>query len=174
MGNISELFGKPYRPSQQSPVDSPERQLMDDMQRAGINPPSQIIMDGKIHRFKSGTKGQGKGGDKPGWYIIFGDGVPAGRYGCWRAGIEATNSELKRSHGIGKLRVRRAVKVCFAVACKVIACNIKRWAKAHAVLEGPLQRFLLSVWAHLKMFNADMDKLSLCLRNNTLAAFLII
>ena len=22
------------------------------------------------------------------------------------------------------------VKVCFAVACKVIACNIKRWAKA--------------------------------------------
>ena len=91
-----------------------------------------------------------------------------------RAGIEATSSELKRSHGIGKLRVRRAVKVCFAVACKVIACNIKRWAKAHAVLEGPLQRFLLSVWAHLKMFNADLVKLSLCLLNNTLAAFLII
>ncbi len=47
-----------------------------------------------------------------------------------RSGIEATNSELKRSHGIGKLRVRRSVKVCFAVACKIIACNIKRWAKA--------------------------------------------
>jgi hypothetical protein len=47
-----------------------------------------------------------------------------------RAGIEATNSELKRAHGIGKLRVRRIAKVCFAVACKVIACNIKRWAKA--------------------------------------------
>ncbi len=47
-----------------------------------------------------------------------------------RAGIEATNSELKRAHGIGRLRVRRLVKVCFAVACKVIACNIKRWAKA--------------------------------------------
>lgn len=48
-----------------------------------------------------------------------------------RSGIEATNSELKRSHGIGRLRVRRAVKVCFAVACKLTACNIKRWAKAY-------------------------------------------
>jgi hypothetical protein len=38
-----------------------------------------------------------------------------------RSGIEATMSELKRSHGMGKLRVRRAAKVSFAVACKVIA-----------------------------------------------------
>jgi hypothetical protein len=81
-----------------------------------------------------------------------------------RSGIEATNSELKRSHGIGKLRVRRAVKVCFAVACKVIACNIKRWAKAHPALEGHLQRFLLSVRAHLKPFRADQIKISLFLR----------
>jgi hypothetical protein len=51
-----------------------------------------------------------------------------------RSGIEATMSELKRSHGIGKLRVRRFAKVRFAVACKVIACNIKRWAKAY---QGP-------------------------------------
>jgi hypothetical protein len=46
-----------------------------------------------------------------------------------RSGIEATNSELKRAHGIGKLKVRRLAKVCFAVACKLIACNIKRWAR---------------------------------------------
>ena len=51
-----------------------------------------------------------------------------------RAGIEATNSELKRAHGIGRLRVRRLVKVCFVVACKVIACNIKRWARALSAL----------------------------------------
>jgi hypothetical protein len=43
-----------------------------------------------------------------------------------RSGVEATMSELKRKHGMGKLRIRRAAKVCFAVACKVIACNIKR------------------------------------------------
>ena len=47
-----------------------------------------------------------------------------------RSGIEATASELKRAHGIGHLRVRRWVKVCFAVALKVTACNIKRWARA--------------------------------------------
>jgi hypothetical protein len=72
-----------------------------------------------------------------------------------RSGIEATNSELKRSHGIGKLRVRRAAKVCFAVACKLIACNIKRWAKAHAAQEGPLQGFLSSIFGRLKIFLAD-------------------
>ena len=43
---------------------------------------------------------------------------------------EATQSELKRAHGLGKLRVRRKPKVIFAVVCKVTACNIKRWAKA--------------------------------------------
>jgi len=57
-----------------------------------------------------------------------------------RSGIEATMSELKRSHGMGKLRVRRAVKVSFAVACKVIACNIKRWTKAYEYSANALQR----------------------------------
>lgn len=65
-----------------------------------------------------------------------------------RAGIEATNSELKRAHGIGHLRVRRLAKVCFAVACKVIACNIKRWARAHAVLMRLLQ-YLVSATSGL-------------------------
>jgi hypothetical protein len=46
-----------------------------------------------------------------------------------RSGAEATMSELKRL-GAGKLRVRGLVKVIFVVACKVIACNIKRWWKA--------------------------------------------
>lgn len=68
-----------------------------------------------------------------------------------RAGIEATNSELKRAHGIGRLRVRRAAKVCFAVACKVIACNIKRWAKALLALKGPLRGCLSSFHVCLKL-----------------------
>jgi hypothetical protein len=69
-----------------------------------------------------------------------------------RSGIEATNSELKRSHGIGRLRVRRMSKVCFAVACKLIACNIKRWAKAHGDQEGPLQGLLSFIFGLLKNF----------------------
>lgn len=43
-----------------------------------------------------------------------------------RAGIEATNSELKRKHGLGKLRVRGGKQVKLAVHLKVLACNIKR------------------------------------------------
>jgi hypothetical protein len=69
-----------------------------------------------------------------------------------RAGIEATNSELKRSHGIGKLRVRRMAKVCFAVACKLTACNIKRWAKALAALERLLHGCISSIWVRLELF----------------------
>ncbi len=77
-----------------------------------------------------------------------------------RSGIEATHSELKRSHGIGKLRVRRAVKVCFAVACKLIACNIKRWAKAHFfALKGLLQRVILFIRTCLEVSGAPKEKL---------------
>lgn len=43
-----------------------------------------------------------------------------------RAGIEGTNSELKRAHGFRKLRVRGEVRVKLAVYFKVTACNLKR------------------------------------------------
>ena len=81
-----------------------------------------------------------------------------------RSGIEATNSELKRSHGLGKLRVRRAAKVCFAVACKLIACNIKRWAKAHTTSETPLKGFISSILDHLRTFQADLIRMTLYIR----------
>jgi hypothetical protein len=44
-----------------------------------------------------------------------------------RSGIEATNSELKRCHGLGKLRVRRRPRVALAVRLKVLALNLKRY-----------------------------------------------
>lgn len=46
-----------------------------------------------------------------------------------RAAIEGTNSELKRSHGLGKLNVRGLVKCSVVTALKVTALNIKRYAK---------------------------------------------
>jgi hypothetical protein len=52
----------------------------------------------------------------------------AGRYNI-RAGIEATNSELKRKHGMGRLRVRGRPRVELAVFLKVLACNIKRMVR---------------------------------------------
>jgi hypothetical protein len=51
-----------------------------------------------------------------------------GRY-CIRGGVESTNSELKRKHGLRHLRVRGAAQVHIAVAAKLTGCNIKRWLK---------------------------------------------
>ena len=78
-----------------------------------------------------------------------------------RAGIEATNSELKRAHGIGRLRVRRLAKVYFAVACKLIACNIKRWAKAHWALKRTLEGCISSLCVRVKVFLAEIVSVSL-------------
>jgi hypothetical protein len=47
-----------------------------------------------------------------------------------RAGIEATNSELKRRHGLGSLRVRGRSRVELAVHLKALACNFKRMVRA--------------------------------------------
>ena len=50
-----------------------------------------------------------------------------------RAGIEGTNSELKRGQGLGALRVRGADRVAFSLAMRTLACNVKRalcyWGK---------------------------------------------
>ena len=90
MADLSKVLGGPWAPPPEKLVAPPEAQLIDAMRAAGLQPPDEILMDGKIHRFKSGTKGAPGHGDKPGWYLVFGDGIPAGRFGCWRAGMEVT------------------------------------------------------------------------------------
>ena len=72
-----------------------------------------------------------------------------------RTGIEATNSELKRAHGMMRIRLRRLVKVCFCVACKIIACNIKRWARARTLLEWLLQRGITFILAYGHAIRCD-------------------
>lgn len=90
MADLSNILGGPWSPSPEKLVAAPEAQLIDAMRAAGLEPPEEIHFDGKIHRFRSGTKGSPGHGDKPGWYLVFGDGIPAGRFGCWRAGVEVT------------------------------------------------------------------------------------
>ena len=75
-----------------------------------------------------------------------------------RSGIEATNSELKRAHGIGRLKVRRLAKVCFAVACKVTACNIKRWAKALSALGRLIYGCTGTVYLVLELSWANVER----------------
>jgi hypothetical protein len=61
-----------------------------------------------------------------------------------RAGIEGTNSELKRRHGLGHLRVRGGLRVRLAVYLKALACNIKRMigalqAQAAQAVRAPIR-----------------------------------
>jgi len=97
MADLSNILGGPWSPPAQKHVDAPDIQLKDAMLSAGLKPPDVIYLDGKLHRFNSGTKGE-KGHDKPGWYVVFSDGVPAGRFGCWRSGFESSwKADIGRS-----------------------------------------------------------------------------
>ena len=82
MADITHIFsGSSFHATE----EPPEVQLSDAMARAGINPPTPIMLDGKMHRFSTDKKN-----DKSGWYIAYGDGVPAGRFGDWKHGIDQT------------------------------------------------------------------------------------
>lgn len=90
MANLASIFGGAFSPEPCKRVDPPEVQLSDAIQAAGLEPPEQIHIDGKLHRFRTGTRGRGGHGDKSGWYVAYPDGVPAGRFGCWREGLDTS------------------------------------------------------------------------------------
>lgn len=54
------------------------------IERAGLTPPVPIIADGTLHRFAS----NGDRADDAGWYVLYGDGLPAGSFGDWRSGLK--------------------------------------------------------------------------------------
>lgn len=89
MGNLVDILGGPWSPPPVPTYDPPEVQLKRAMEAAGLTPPAAVVLDGKLHRFQSGTKGTPGKGDKTGWYVAFPEGIPAGRFGCWRLGFEA-------------------------------------------------------------------------------------
>jgi len=88
MVDLTNILGGPWSPPAAIQPDPPEVQLKRAMEAAGLTPPTVVTLDGKLHRFQSGTKGTPGKGDKSGWYAAFSDGVPAGRFGCWRMGME--------------------------------------------------------------------------------------
>ena len=58
MADLSNILGGPWSPPSQKHVDAPDIQLKDAMLAAGLKPPDTIHLDGKLHRFNSGTKGE--------------------------------------------------------------------------------------------------------------------
>jgi phage/plasmid primase-like uncharacterized protein len=62
-----------------------EQEFLAAIEAAGLTPPYEIIADGQIHRFSSSFKVD----DDAGWYVLHVDGVAAGVFGCWRAGLKS-------------------------------------------------------------------------------------
>jgi len=86
MADVTHIFGGPWRLPDAVALEDQIRQAM---ASAGVTPPPTIALDGKLHRYQTGSKGQ-PGHDKPGWYVFFPDGVPAGMFGDWRTGASST------------------------------------------------------------------------------------
>ena len=76
MADLTAILNGPWEFPKFEP---PEMQLRLSMEDAGLEPPDEIFLDGKIHRFNNGNKK-----DKSGWYVAFADKIPAGRFGDWR------------------------------------------------------------------------------------------
>lgn len=132
MTDLTNILGGSWSPLS-VPLASPEVQLADAIRASGIESPSEIILDGKIHRFRSGSKGSGGHGDKTGWYIAFSDGIPAGRFGCWRAGIEASwRADVGRKPSPSEeiAHIRRMTE---AKAARDAALAVQREVKAQTV-----------------------------------------
>ena len=77
------------------PAD-PVAAFLEAMAEAGIPPhnPAEVIADGRLHRF---TVEGDRAGSRNGWMVLFLDGVPAGRFGSWKAGIDHTWSAIQRN-----------------------------------------------------------------------------
>ncbi len=61
-------------------------QFKEAMLDIGLEPPSEIIPDGDIHRF---------GKNKNAWYVFHNDNIPAGAFGNWKTGLSDTWKEDK-------------------------------------------------------------------------------
>ena len=79
---------------------------------AGLQPPDDVRADGQLHRFST----TGKRGDTSAWYVLHADGIAAGVFGCWKAGLTSTwcskaaddMTEAERSAHRERIRAMRA------------------------------------------------------------------
>jgi putative DNA primase/helicase len=113
-------------------------QFRNAMRAAGLETNDEIIPDGKLHRVR--IVGD-KAGARNGWYVVFGDSRPAGRFGCnkrgidetWRADIgravtaEEESADRKRMEATRRTRDAELVKVRTEASRKAV----RLWAEAN-------------------------------------------
>ena len=78
-----------------------KQQFRNAMIESGITPPADVIDDGEIHRFSTNERTE----NRDGWYVLHGDGIPAGEYGCWRTLIQSKwKADLGRPYSPDELQ----------------------------------------------------------------------
>ena len=68
-------------------TSDPEIDFQSAMADAGVICPDIPAMDGTLHRF---TAEGDKNGSNNGWYVLYGDSLPAGAFGNWKTGQSET------------------------------------------------------------------------------------
>lgn len=146
MADLCNILGGPWSPPSEPRPASPEEQLADAMLDAGLTlPRDPIVLDGAMHRFASGTK-SAAGYDKSGWYIGFSDGIPAGRFGCWRAGLDVVwRANVGRTLTVAE-EMAHARRIAEAKALRDAALAKQREASSNAVA---------AIWSQAAAANAE-------------------
>ena len=107
-------------------VDCPQLDFKAALDAAGFPTKTPIIPDGKLHRFH--IEGD-KPGNKNGWYVLYGDGLPSGAFGSWKTGFKGTWCE-KTQHTFSQAE-RDQFRQRMAVAQKARDLEeLTRWAEA--------------------------------------------
>jgi phage/plasmid primase-like uncharacterized protein len=97
----------------------------DAIRAAGLTPPEQVIDDGKRHRFATSNRR----GDVAGWYILHGDGIPAGAFGDWRGSF--SQSWCSRDQDTLSLSERDGMRARMAILQAARdAAQAQTWAAA--------------------------------------------
>jgi putative DNA primase/helicase len=111
--------------------------------RLGLTPPDNIVDDGAFHRFSTNDKAR----DSAGWYILHGDGIPAGCIGDWRTSfthswcnkaentMTAAERQTHRERVDAMKRQRDAEQAQLQEAAATNACN--RWEQAKPCADHP-------------------------------------
>jgi len=132
------------------------------MAAAGIEPPDEVLADGRIHRF--GTSG--RRGDTAGWYSLHLDGIPAGAFGDWRTGCiqtwcaerECDLSPVERAalaHRVNKMRLAREHEQATRAADAARAATARRAAASPVIGQGHPYLVAKNVFAHGLRVGAD-------------------
>lgn len=104
-------------------------EFIDAMRASGIAPSKPgIVTDGKIHRYHVAGDRAGK---KNGWYVFFSGDIPAGAFGSWKTGDQATwcaksdheLNEVERQENRRKMDEARQAREKAEIVIRQAACD---------------------------------------------------